>query len=62
MRSITRAAIVAALLAAAAPIGAAHAAPPPPPYSCHIYWIPVAQTSPNLPPVTIYVPQIVCYG
>jgi hypothetical protein len=32
------------------------------PYSCHISWEPVLQTTPNLPPVTVYRPQVVCYG
>jgi hypothetical protein len=58
--------LAAGLLAAVASPLAAHAAPPDPnayiPYSCSITWIPIAQTTPNLPPVTIYYPQIRCYG
>jgi hypothetical protein len=55
--------LAAGLLAAvAAPLSAHATTQPPIPYSCTITWIPIAQTSPNLPPVTIYYPQIRCYG
>jgi hypothetical protein len=54
--------LAAGLLAGVAAPLSAHAGPPQPPVSCHLYWVPVAQTTPNLPPVTIYRPQMDCYG
>ena len=53
--------VVAALAAAAAPV-AASAGGPQPPFSCHTTWVEVARTTPNLPYLVIYAPEIVCYG
>jgi hypothetical protein len=53
--------VVAALAAAAVPV-AASAGGPQPPYSCHVIWVEVARTSPDLPYLVISRPEIVCYG